>query len=43
VLQDDGDIAIIDSSNHTVWHTGTANSILGYLVMQTDGNLVLYK
>lgn len=42
VLQDDGDLALVNASGDVLWSTDTSGIGCANLVMQDDGNLVLY-
>ena len=42
LLQRTGDLVLFDPSNAVLWDTGTAGTNADQLVMQGDGNLVLY-
>ena len=42
-LQEDGNLVLCNAEDEPIWSTGTAGSGAESLVMQSDGNLVLYS
>ena len=42
IMQTDGNFAQIDQKGNTCWETQTANKGAAYVVLQDDGNLVVY-
>ena len=43
VLQDDGNLVLLDSGGQTLWSSNTSTAGCTNLVVQEDGNLVLYN
>lgn len=43
ILQSDGNFAVYDGNENKLWQTGTKEEKYTSLIMQDDGNLVLYK
>jgi hypothetical protein len=41
--QSDGNVVVYDSHNHPTWASGTNGKASDHLIMQGDGNLVLYN
>jgi hypothetical protein len=42
-MQDDGNLVLYDTSNQARWESGTSGNPGAYLVMQNDGNVVVYR
>ncbi len=41
-MQKSGEFVLLDADNRVQWTSDTNSNLDGYLVMQNDGNLVIY-